>query len=193
MWAVIGLGNPGRGYSETRHNVGFSFVRRVARDWKVRLRKRKYFSKCVEVRRKKDKVLLAIPQTYMNRSGVAVKQILEATGVKPGRLIVVYDDLDIPLGDIRIRKAGGAGTHNGMNSIVQEIQTTRFTRIRIGIASLVPPENAVDFVLSSFNKAEKPLLEECLKNAQGALEMILDGEVEKAMNMYNQRGKHLQD
>ena len=193
MWVVVGLGNPGRRYSGTRHNVGFTFIKRVAKSWNVKLRKRIFFSKAVEVKRKKYKVLLGMPQTYMNRSGVAVKQIVKGRGIKPEHLIVVFDDLDVPLGDVRIRKGGGAGTHRGMSSIVQEIQTNKFPRIRIGIGPSIPGEDATEYVLSFFNKAEKPLLEESLKKAQEALEMILNGEVEKAMNMYNKRGRSLED
>lgn len=193
MWAVVGLGNPGIRYSGTRHNVGFTFIKRVAREWKVKLRKKMLFSRAVEVERKQEKILLVIPRTYMNRSGLTVKKILEREAVKPEHLIVVYDDLDIPLGEIRIRKRGGPGTHKGMRSIVQEIQTKEFPRIRVGLGPLPPGEDAADYVLSSFDKAEEPGLEEGLRKAREALEMILSGEVERAMNMYNHRGRTLSD
>ena len=193
MWAVVGLGNPGRRFSETRHNVGFIFIKKVAKGWKVRLRKRIFSSKAAEVDRKGDKVLLGMPQTYMNRSGLAVKKILEGRGISPESLIIVFDDLDIPLGDVRIRKEGGTGTHKGMYSIIEELGTHKFPRIRIGIGPSVPVEDATEFVLSSFEKVEEPLLKESLRKAQEALEMMLDGEIEKAMNIYNQRQKPLED
>lgn len=191
MWAVVGLGNPERRYSGTRHNVGLTFVKRIARAWKVKLRKKIFSSKAVELERNEEKVLLAIPQTYMNKSGQAVKQILEGREIKPERIIVVYDDLDIPLGEIRIRKRGGPGSHKGMHSIVQEIQTAEFPRIRVGIGPLSPGEDATRYVLSPFDKSEGPLLEQGLKKALEALEIILSGELEKAMSIYNQRGKAL--
>jgi len=191
LWAVVGLGNPEKRYLKTRHNVGMTFVKRVARAWKVKLRKRIFYSKAVEVERDNEKILLATPLTYMNNSGQAVKQILKARRINPENLIVVYDDLDIPLGEIRIRERGGPGTHKGMCSIVEEIETTEFPRIRVGIGPLSPAENAVDFVLSPFNQSEEPLLDEGLKKAQEALEIILSGEAERAMNIYNQRGKTL--
>ena len=191
MWAVVGLGNPGRRYAGTRHNAGFAFIKRIAKEWKVKLRKKRYFSKVVEMKKENERVLLATPHTYMNKSGLAVKNILEVRGIKPERLIVVFDDLDIPLGEIRIRKRGGPGTHKGMNSIVQEIQTTEYPRIRVGIGPLEPDEDAVNYVLSPFDKSEEPLLEEGLKKAQDALEMILSGNVEEAMNIYNKRRKTL--
>lgn len=189
MWAVVGLGNPGRRYSGTRHNAGFLFVRSMAKTWKIRLKKRRFSSKIGEVERKSEKIMLALPQNYMNNSGVAVKQILAGRNIRPEKLIVVYDDLDIPLGEIRIRKAGSAGTHKGMGSVVREIETTEFSRMRLGIGPLPPGEDAVDYVLSAFEKREIPLLVEGLKKAQEALELILTGSVEEAMNTYNQRGK----
>lgn len=189
MWAVVGLGNPGRRYSGTRHNAGFLFVRSMAKTWKIRLKKRRFSSKIGEIERMSEKIILALPQNYMNNSGVAVKQILAGRNIRPEKLIVVYDDLDIPLGEIRIRKAGGAGTHKGMGSVVREIETTEFSRMRLGIGPLPPGEDAVDYVLSAFEKREIPLLVDGLKKAQEALELILTGSVEEAMNTYNQRGK----
>jgi PTH1 family peptidyl-tRNA hydrolase len=189
LWAVVGLGNPGRRYSGTRHNVGFTFVRRVAKSWETKLRKRRFSSKIAEVEKENERIMLVLPQTYMNNSGVAVKQIMEGRNIQPEQLLVVYDDLDIPLGEIRVRKRGSSGTHKGMRSIVQEIETTQFPRMRIGIGPLPAGEDAVEYVLSCFDETEGVLLEESLKNAREALEMILDGRVEAAMNIYNQRGK----
>ncbi len=188
MWAVIGLGNPGRQYSGTRHNAGGTFVRRIAKAWKTKLRKKRFLSKIVEIERKNRKIMLALPQAYMNNSGLAVKKIMKGRNLLPGQLLIVYDDLDIPLGEIRIRQRGSAGTHKGMGSIVQEIGTTEFPRLRIGIGPLPPGEDAVEYVLSSFEKTEGPLLEAGIKKAQDALEMILDGRTEEAMTTYNQKG-----
>jgi PTH1 family peptidyl-tRNA hydrolase len=193
LWAVVGLGNPGRRYSGTRHNIGFTFVKKTAKEWKVKLKKKIFFSKAGEVERKEEKILLALPQTYMNKSGLAVKKILQGRDIKPEHIVVVYDDLDIPLGEIRIRKRGGPGSHKGMNSIVEEIRTEEFPRIRIGLGPLPEGEDAVDYVLSSFDKAEESHLEQGLRKAREALEMILSGEVERAMNIYNHRGKTSSD
>jgi len=193
LWAVVGLGNPGKRYSGTRHNVGFTFIKKTAKKWKVKLRKKIFFSKAGEVKRNEEKILLALPQTYMNKSGLTVKKIMEGRDIKPEHLVVVYDDLDIPLGEIRIRKRGGPGTHKGMSSIVEEIRTEEFPRIRVGLGPLPGGENAVNYVLSSFDKAEESRLEEGLRKAREALEMILSGEVERAMNTYNHRGQTLSD
>lgn len=192
MWAIVGLGNPGRRYSGTRHNVGFVFIKDLAKEWNIRLRKKIFLSKAIEVVKEKEKILLAKPLTFMNRSGLAVKQILEGRDIHPENMIVVYDDLDIPLGEIRVRKKGGAGTHKGMISVVGEIQTTTFLRVRIGIGPLPDDVDPVEYVLSPFENSEKPLLEEGLKKAREALDMILGGKTEKAMNIYNQRGDRQQ-
>lgn len=189
MWAVIGLGNPGRRYAGTRHNVGFIFVKNLARRWEVKLKKRKFAAKIAEVKRDKENLVLAQPQTYMNQSGLAVRQILEGYAITPENIVVVYDDLDIPLGQIRVRKEGSAGTHKGMRSIIQEIGTQNFPRIRVGIGPAADREDATRFVLASFAKEEIPTLERSLAKAQEALEMILAGRIETAMNEFNQKEK----
>lgn len=189
MWVVVGLGNPGIRYSQTRHNTGFIFIKRVAREWKVKLRKRSYLVKTGEFKKSKERTLLVLPLTFMNKSGLAVKDVLEETKASPEKLVIVYDDLDIPLGEIRVRKEGNAGTHKGMNSVIEELQATNFPRIRVGIGPLLSGKDATQYVLSLFNKEEKLLLNKSLKIAQEALEMILAGETERAMNKYNIRVK----
>jgi PTH1 family peptidyl-tRNA hydrolase len=185
VWAVVGLGNPGRRYADTRHNVGFLFIKRIAGAWDVRVKKPKYQSKTAEVKREADKVLLAMPQTYMNTSGLAVRELLRGMRIEPGRLLVVYDDVDIPLGEIRIRKDGGPGTHKGMQSIVQEIGTSTFPRLRIGIGPAAAGGDIVRFVLSPFRRKDKELLDRSLEKAREALEMIMAGDIDGAMNRYN--------
>jgi PTH1 family peptidyl-tRNA hydrolase len=187
VWAVVGLGNPGRRYAGTRHNVGFIFLKRVAEAWDVRLKKKRFFSKMAETRWDSERVILAMPQTYMNHSGQAVKAILGATGVESNRLVVVYDDADLPLGEIRIRKQGRAGTHKGMASIVGLIGTTRFPRIRVGIGPVPDGTDIVRYVLAPFRGDEADRLEESLGKAEDALGMILSGDVDAAMNLYNGR------
>jgi PTH1 family peptidyl-tRNA hydrolase len=187
VWAVIGLGNPGKRYSQTRHNVGFTLIKRLAKYWGIRLRKRKYLSKAADVERGREKVLLAMPQTFMNRSGLAAKRIVDDGGILPERLVVVFDDFDLPLGEIRIREKGTAGSHKGMHSILQELKSTRIPRVRIGIGPVKEGMDAVDFVLSPFRKEESQLLEKGLAKAREAVELVLSGEIQKAMNLYNER------
>ena len=185
MWAVVGLGNPGKKYLKTRHNAGFLFVKRIAKAWDVRLRRRFYSCKGNRVIRADERILLAMPQTYMNRSGDAVKRILEGGEAVLSQLLVVYDDLDIPLGKIRVRKEGSSGSHQGMRSITGVLGSTCFPRIRVGIGPLPENRDAADFVLSPFLDEEWPLLERSLDQAQSALHLILADGIEKAMNRYN--------
>jgi PTH1 family peptidyl-tRNA hydrolase len=168
------------------------FVRRVAKHWDTRLRKRAFSSKIAYVDRDGKKILLALPQTYMNLCGVAVKQIVDSGGVKLENLVVAYDDLDIPLGEIRVRKEGGAGTHKGMISIVQELSDSKFPRIRIGIGPLPPDAEATDYVLNPVEADQIPQLDRGLAKAQDALGYILKGETETAMNLFNQRVRTVQ-
>ncbi|MGB8951905.1 MAG: aminoacyl-tRNA hydrolase [Candidatus Aminicenantales bacterium] len=182
---MVGLGNPGRRYSKTRHNVGFMFIQQMARAWKVKVRRRKHLSKTVTVENDQRPVILVMPQTFMNRSGIAVRELLQNTGIKPECLVVVYDDIDLSLGEIRIRREGGSGTHRGIYSIIQEIETQKFPRIRVGIGPVLSGQDMTDFVLSPFEPEEVPLLEQSLGRAQEALELILAGQIERAMNGYN--------
>lgn len=189
MWVVVGLGNPGRQYASTRHNVGFVLIQRLADQQNAKLKKRKYSAKAARVELEASPVLLVKPWTFMNQSGVAVRELIESTGVKTNRLLVVYDDLDIPLGEMRIRKTGGPGTHNGMASIVREIKSTKFPRIRIGIGPLPPGFDATDYVLADFREEEKPALEGCLAKAEKALMLIMTKGVDAAMNRFNRRAR----
>ncbi len=185
MWVVVGLGNPGRKYSGTRHNAGFMFIQRMARILDVRVKKRKFLSKTAEVETAHGRLLMAMPQTFMNKSGKAVRELLEGTGIEPRSLVVVYDDIDLPLGQIRVRQEGGPGTHKGVASIVEEIATTRFPRIRLGIGPLPNDRDMVDYVLSPFTENEKETLADGLERAREALVLIQAGHIDKAMNSYN--------
>ena len=187
MWLVVGLGNPGDEYAATRHNAGFMLVERQARAWGVELRGRLFKARTALARRGGEEVLLAQPKTFMNRSGIAVREAMAGRDVPPERLVVVYDDLDIPTGEIRVRKKGRPGTHKGMISVVNEIRTGEFPRVRIGIGPLPAGRDAADFVLEPFRRDERPLLEDSLGQAGEALEMILDGGIDRAMTRFNRR------
>lgn len=185
MWAVVGLGNPGKQYAQTKHNAGFAFMKKLSKKWGTRLKKRKSSAKMIITARDKEKVLLAMPQTYMNRSGLAVKQIVQNYAIKLEKLLVVYDDFDIPVGEIRIRKEGSAGSHKGMSSIIKELGTSLIPRIRIGIGPLDLEDDTVDFVLSPFRKDDNQKFNRSLEKACQATELFLSGQTEKAMNLYN--------
>lgn len=185
MWAVVGLGNPGRKYADTRHNAGFLFVQSVAKSWDVRVKKSRYLSKTAEVNRGTERVVLVLPQTYMNECGRAVGELVRGLRLETGRLLVVYDDVDIPLGEIRVRKDGGPGTHKGMLSIVGEIATKKFPRLRLGIGPGPQSGDIVPFVLAPFRRDEKKRFEKSLDKGRTALDLILDGRIETAMNDFN--------
>jgi PTH1 family peptidyl-tRNA hydrolase len=187
LWLVVGLGNPGAEYDGTRHNAGFMLVDRLARAWGAGLRGRLFKSRTATVRRGGEDVLLVEPKTFMNRSGTAVRAAHEGKGAGPERLIVVYDDLDIPLGEIRVRKSGRPGTHKGLISVTAEVGGREFPRVRIGIGPLPAGRDAAEYVLEPFRRNERPDLERALDEAAEAVEMILVGGIERAMTRFNKR------
>lgn len=188
---IVGLGNPGEEYEFTPHNLGFMVIDRLAGAHAIRVsRKEKTsFVGLGEIRGKR--VALAKPQTYMNLSGPAVGGLLERYELKPGRLIVVYDELDLPWGTLRIRLNGSAAGHKGVKSLIGSLGTNEFTRVRLGI----DPGNPVkgeQFVLAPFKRAQKQDVEETVSRAAEAVEFILAEGAAQAMTKYNRRAQGLQ-
>lgn len=181
---IAGLGNPGRKYENTRHNLGFITVDKIAEDNGISVKKIKFKSLVGEGVIGSDKVILMKPQTFMNNSGEALREIVNFYKIPPENLIVIYDDFDIPIGSIRVRKFGSAGTHNGMRSVIRLLGFDNFPRIRIGIDSTIKNE-LIDFVTGGFRKEEVPLLEEAVTNAAAAAETIVTKGIDLAMNRYN--------
>lgn len=184
MKIVVGLGNPGREYALTRHNVGFMTADKLAERWGV-ASWRERFNAVVGEYRGDDTVLLVKPQTYMNLSGRAVAALVNWYKLAPADLLVIYDDLDLPAGKLRLRSAGGAGGHRGIESILYELGSDAFARVRIGIGR--PPEfmETADYVLSRFSKEEEPLMAEAITRAASAVEAILKDGLSKAANEYS--------
>ena len=188
MYIIVGLGNPGKKYENTRHNMGFIAVDLLAEKYGIKVDKIKFKALVGEGRIAGQKVLLVKPQTYMNLSGQSVMEVMNFYKEDIENLIVIYDDIDIPTGTIRLRKKGSAGTHNGMRNIVYLLQEDGFPRIRVGIGS----ESKVDlihYVTSGVTKKEKDLLEDALTRAADAAACIVEKGIEKAMNEYNIRLK----
>lgn len=186
MYIIAGLGNPGKKYENTRHNLGFSALDKLAEDNGIRLEKKKFQGICGEGRIAGERVLLLKPQTYMNLSGQSIRAAAVFYKVEPSHLIVIYDDFDIPAGDLRIRPFGSAGTHNGMRSIVSELGTERFPRIRIGTGKKNKGE-LIGFVIGKVSKDEAGQFEEVTEKAAEAAACIVKHDVNLAMNRYNTR------
>lgn len=184
MKIVVGLGNPGRDYSATRHNVGFMAVDRLAGRWRVD-GWRERFDALVGEYRGDETVLLVKPLTYMNLSGRAVAALVNWYKLTAAELIVIYDDLDLPAGRLRLRAAGGAGGHRGIESILYELGSDAFARVRIGIGR--PPQymESAAYVLGRFTREEEPLMAEAIDRAAAAVEAILKGGLAKAANEYS--------
>ena len=184
MYIIAGLGNPGKKYEETRHNMGFMAVDFLAEKYDIKVNKIRFRALTGEGRIAGQKVLLLKPQTYMNLSGESIRLALEYYKVNPQELIVIYDDIDIQAGMIRIRKKGSAGTHNGMRNILYHIQTEDFPRIRVGIGS-GRKEDMINYVTGSVPKNEITLLREAADKAACGAACIVEKGIEKAMNEYN--------
>ena len=186
MYIIVGLGNPGKQYENTRHNMGFLAVDLLAEKYNIEVNKVKFKALVGEGRIAGQKVLLVKPQTYMNLSGEAVRQAMDFYKIDPEELIVIYDDIDIPTGTFRIRKKGSPGTHNGMRNIFQHIQTNDFPRIRVGIGS-GKKDNLAGYVTGGISKSEQEILADVLKNSADAAACIIEKGIDKAMNEYNVR------
>ena len=192
MYVIAGLGNPGKKYENTRHNMGFIAIDQLAEKHNIKVDKLKFKALVGEGRIADQKVLLVKPQTYMNLSGESIREVMNFYKLEPENLIVIYDDIDIEAGTLRIRKFGSAGTHNGMKSVVYQLQSDRFPRIRLGIGSQKKGD-LVNFVIGGFSKEEVPVLEEALQHAVLAAEFIIEDGIDKAMNQYNTKKRSKKD
>ncbi|MBR1989382.1 MAG: aminoacyl-tRNA hydrolase [Firmicutes bacterium] len=188
MYIIVGLGNPGKKYENTRHNMGFLTIDRMAEEYGISVDKIKFKALVGEGRIAGQRVVLVKPQTYMNLSGQSVQEIMHFYKEDIENLIVIYDDLDIPAGKIRVRKKGSAGTHNGMRNIVQMLADDGFPRIRVGIGG-EKKGDLIDFVIGGVSKSEMELLREATVQASKAAAAIVEKGIEKAMNEYNIKEK----
>ena len=192
MYIICGLGNPGKEYEATRHNMGFLTVDLLAQKLGISIRTLKFKALIGEGRIGTEKVLLVKPQTYMNLSGESLREIVSYYKVPMEDLIVVYDDIDLPVGGLRIRPFGSSGTHNGMRSVIYQLQSDRFPRIRIGTGNngQIP---LASFVIGKWTEEERPLIAEAVEKAADACVMIVEEGIEKTMNKYNTKAKNGKD
>ena len=186
MYLVAGLGNPGREYEMTRHNIGFEVIDYIAGKYNIKVKKLKFRSLYQKAVLAGSDVILMKPQTYMNLSGESVRDAAEFYKIPPERIIIISDDINLDAGRIRVRKSGSAGGHNGLKSIIYQLESDNFARVRVGVGKKEnEAEELADYVLSRFTKAEIPVLEGAIINAAGAVEEIIKNGAESAMNMYN--------
>ncbi len=186
---IVGLGNPGRRYANSRHNVGFHCIDFLSRKYAISVDRRRFRSKIGSGHIHGTEVLLAKPRTFMNLSGEAVVRLARYFRVPPADLVVIYDDVDLPFGKLRIRERGSAGGHNGMKSIIGHLGTQEFPRIRIGIAPLDEHQQSdlrtPQFVLSDLSNEERNTLTRVMQDVAGAIESLLTEGIAVAMNRYN--------
>lgn len=185
MYYIVGLGNPGLQYENTRHNVGFMTIDYLAEKHNINVKKLKHKALYGQGEISGQKVMLIKPQTYMNNSGESVRDFKNFYKFDDDKLIVILDDIDIDFGRIRIKKKGSAGTHNGMKSIIYQTQTDKFPRIKIAVGQKPEYMNLANFVLSGFHGEDVDIVREEIIMAAEAIEMMLESNIDKAMNKYN--------
>lgn len=186
MFVLAGLGNPGREYDRTRHNAGFAAIDYLAALYRIPLGKEKFRAVLGDGIIQGEKVILMKPQTYMNNSGEAVRAVLDFYKLEPQKLIVIYDDIDLNVGALRIRTRGSAGTHNGMRSILYHLGTEDFPRIRIGIGKPDPRYDLADYVLGRMNPDEEKALGQAIEKVAEAVSVIMVSGIETAMGRFNE-------
>ena len=184
---VVGLGNPGDGYADTRHNVGFQVANKLAKRARLEFGIKSAESRIAEGSLGQAKIAIARPQTFMNDSGKAVRKLLDRYRIEPSSMIVVFDEVDLPLGKIRIREKGSAGTHNGMRSIVSAVGEG-FPRVRVGVAPTDPSreiQDLAEYVLAPFDADERPDADRVITRAAEALEVAIRDGLRRAMDTFN--------
>lgn len=190
MFIIVGLGNPGREYEQTRHNIGFITINAVAENHGVKIDHLKFNALTATTMIGTEKCLLMKPQTFMNNSGEAVGEAARFYKVPPENIIVISDDISLDVGTIRIRRKGTAGGHNGLKSIISHLGSDAFPRIKIGVGERVhPDEDLADHVLGKFDRADVDLMNETIKKAAKAVDLMVAGDVDEAMNLYNTKKK----
>lgn len=188
MYIIVGLGNPTRQYEHTRHNVGFDAIDYMINKYDIPYSGVKHQAMYGKGRIGFQKVIVAKPVTFMNLSGEAVRQLVDYYKIYPGNeLIVIYDDVSLAPGQLRIRKKGSAGGHNGIKNIISQLGTQNFTRIKIGVGEKPKGWDLADYVLGQFPKAERTLVDQAIERSADAAAMILDGEIDAAMNECNRK------
>lgn len=187
MYIIVGLGNPGDKYQATRHNIGWDAITRLSDDYNIPLNFKGHKALCGKGFIGGEKVLLAQPLTYMNLSGESVRELMDYYKVTPQEIIVIYDDISLDVGQLRIRKKGSAGGHNGIKSIINHLGCDDFLRIKIGVGDKPKDWDLADYVLSRFLDEEQEIIRRSLKDTSDACKIIITEGIEDAMNQYNRK------
>lgn len=185
MYLIAGLGNPSKTYEGTRHNVGFSMIDVIGSKFDIDVTTKKHKALVGRGVIEGMRVILAKPQTYMNLSGESIREIADFYKIEPENIIIIYDDISLDVGQLRIRKKGSAGGHNGVKNIIAHLGTQEFPRIKVGIGNKPEGWDLADYVLSRYSKAEQEALEEAAEGVVGALKLMLADDIDGAMNRYN--------
>ena len=186
-WLVVGLGNPGEKYAKTRHNMGFLTLDLLAEKEKVRIDRLKFKAVTAQVNFGGARCLLMKPQTFMNLSGEAVREAAQFYKIPPENVLVIYDDISIPVGKIRVRPSGSAGGHNGIKNIIAHLGTDKFPRVKVGVGAPGQEGDMIDWVIGNPSQTERKVLQDSFERAVSAAECIIQngGECQKAMNLFN--------
>ena len=188
MYIIAGLGNPGKDYVNTRHNIGFDVIDAIADKYRIDVSTIKHKALVGKGMIGSDKVILVKPQTYMNSSGESLIDVCQYYKIDvESELIVIYDDIALDVGAIRVRKNGSAGGHNGMKSIIKHLSTENFMRIRMGVGEKPKNYDLADYVLGHFTQDERKLMDSGAKDALDAVELIMSDDIDKAMNKFNKK------
>lgn len=187
MKIIVGLGNPTDKYVGTRHNMGFSAITCLSDRYNISVTEKKHQALCGKGMIAGEKVLLVKPQTFMNLSGISVRQVMDFYRADLSDLLVIYDDIAIEPGQIRVKEKGSAGGHNGIKNIIEHLGTEQFARIRIGVGEKPAQQELVSYVLGHFSAETEPLMCEALQNAVAACELFVKGQIQTAMNQYNRK------
>lgn len=186
MFLIVGLGNPEKKYDKTRHNIGFDTIDALADKYNISMNEKKHKALCGTGVIDGVKVLLAKPQTYMNLSGDSVAEIVNFYKIDPEEeMIVIFDDISLAPGNIRVRKKGSAGGHNGIKSIIARTGTQNFMRIKVGVGEKPAGWDLADHVLGHFSREDRALVEDAIKDTEAAAVLMMQGQVDKAMNDFN--------
>ena len=185
MYLIVGLGNPEPEYSKTRHNMGFDVVNKLAKEYKIEVNNKKFKGLFGKGLIEGEKVILLKPQTFMNLSGESIREVINFYNLENDDIIVIYDDIDVEKGEIKVRKTGGPGSHNGMKSVIENLPNNKFKRVRVGIGQPLYKNDMINYVIGKVDDEELEVLDKGTEKAKEAVIEIIKNGIDNAMNKFN--------